>query len=56
MQFLDESLAERARERRQRAALVRATLAALAVVAVMLLGLSMIAFAQWRVADASLRV
>ncbi len=56
MQFLDESLAERARERRQRAALVRATLAALAVVAVMLLGLSMVAFAQWRVADASLRV
>jgi energy-coupling factor transporter ATP-binding protein EcfA2 len=56
MQFLDESLAERARERRQRAALVRATLAALAVVAVMLLGLSLVAFAQWRVADASLRI
>jgi energy-coupling factor transporter ATP-binding protein EcfA2 len=56
MQFLDESLAERARERRQRTARVRATLAALAVVALMLLGLSMVAFAQWRVADASLRV
>jgi energy-coupling factor transporter ATP-binding protein EcfA2 len=56
MQFLDESLAERARERRQRAALVRATLAALAVVAIMLLGLSLAAFAQWRVADSSLRV
>ncbi len=56
MQFLDESLAERARERWQRAARVRATVAALAVVAVLLLGLSVVAFAQWRVADASLRV
>ncbi|MGB8910100.1 MAG: ATP-binding protein [Candidatus Cybelea sp.] len=56
MQFLDGSLAERLRQRRERTARLRASLVVLAVVAVALLALSAIAFSQWRVADASLRV
>ncbi len=56
MHFLGDSVAERSRARRERTAAVRASLAALALVIVALAGLSAVAFSQWRIADASLRV
>ncbi len=55
MHFLDASLAARSRERRERTARLRASVVGLAVIAIVLAGLSGIAFSQWRVADASLR-
>lgn len=55
-QFLDDSLAERLRQQRERTARLRASLFALTVIAVALMALSAIAFSQWRVADASLKV
>ncbi len=56
MRFLDESLAERSRTRSERSARVRALLVGLAIVVVTLAGLSAVAFAQWRIADTSLKV
>ena len=56
MSFLEASLLDRARARSERATRLRVSLAALALVALALAGLSAVAFSQWRIADASLRV
>ena len=56
MTFLEASLSDRARTRSERARRLRVSLAALALVALALAGLSAVAFSQWRIADASLRV
>ncbi len=56
MTFLEASLSDRARTRSERASRLRVSLAALALVALALAGLSAVAFSQWRIADASLRV